>query len=453
MTSRGLVVFCALMLASCGKSSKETSRKEVFPQTFSNSVVELEKQVSSCSQKLFTIAELGFPSFQNAFIAWPQKDFSPLLQDIYLRDGKVIGDMRFGEIADWLKVKEGYRIETIRGSQPLFVCPEVTTYERETVEAAGLHAAYFIHKTNSKFTALVKDIKVEPVTVNIGPQYTESFLYEDNDGTVKKSSYFLSDNAFYAPSAHAISFLPHSTFMRAMNFKMNFFEVPMIAAHEYGHHLFQMIYKYDYVPGGVSHHQGCFGGDHLPKQHNKELKRLDLRKIKNEDVLNAYNEGFADLVAFYSLDENERGVRDVKCLEVSRDVRSSVFYDGQEKKFSEEAVRSFFSPYTESLGGSCETISFQGIHNFGAIFAHSADSFLSELTNSDDEKLLAVVEWVKFLRSSRKRYLLSSPERFFRSTMEEFVRLSLKRFDRKFDKTICQKIDNYFPSHELTECR
>lgn len=452
MNSLGMIVILSIFFTACGKKEVTSNTLTIHAQTYSNDAIPLKKQFLACQTSEFKtlVKELSFPSFQNADLRSASQNFSPLLQGIFIQDHKVISQTLYGEETDWLSAERGFYVENIKNPKNVFICPEEENYERESIEAAALNTSYYIKKTNLKFTSLAPEIDVTPITLNIAPLITQSYLYKGGDGNTYKDSSYMTDNAFYMPSQKSVTFLPHSKFLKAFQLKMNYWEVPMVASHEYGHHLFQMIYKHEYL-NTLHDHQGCFT---KPKKKKKLVltKSIDARKVKIDDVVNAYNEGFADLVSFYTLDPMERGVRNVKCLEVSRDVESAVFYNEKPKIFSQEAVRSFFSPYDENSSEVCEDISYQSIHAFGAVMAHSMNSFLSELTNSDDEKLLAVVEWVKFLRTERKKLLLAKPESYFKLTMDEFIRMSVNRFGADFDKALCQKIENIFPLNDITEC-
>lgn len=450
MRSLGKIVVFSFFLTACGEKQVKVPDYTISGQNYSNDAVVLKKQFSQCQSSKFKtlLRDFTFPSFQEAQIKSTSKDFSPMLEGIFLKNQNVISQTLYGEETDWLVADRGFYVESIKIPKDVFICPEEIEYERETVEAAALNASYFIRKTHLKFTSLISDISVSPIILNIGALITQSYLYKGGDGKTYKESSYMTDNAFYKPSNRSVTFLPHSRFFKAYGFKMNYWEVPMVAAHEYGHHLFQMIYKQDFLSSS-DHHKGCFGPAKVPRK-NSRNKSL-LRKVKVDDVVNAYNEGFSDLISFYTLDPAERGVDQVKCLEVTRDVNSPVFYDGKPKIFGKEALRSFFSPHSDP-NDSCEAASYQSIHNFGAIMAHSMDTFLSDFTNSDDEKLLAVVEWVKFQRIERKMLLLAKPENFFKLTLNEFIRMSLKRFEAEFDEENCKKIKNIFPENELTEC-
>ena len=281
----------------------------------------------------------------------------PYFQGINLRDGKVISKTVYGEESEIFMADSGLRIRTKVQPRDLQICPDETNYEKDTIESAALNSTYFIQKTNEKIRSIFPDLKISPITLSIAPLVIRSSITTDWSGETTKESMYITDNALYTPGAATITFLPHSKSVKERGFKMNFWEVPMVASHEYGHHIFESIYS------GQSSPMGCFGETHKPRTGRKSFDRT----VKHEDIMVSYNEGFADLVAFYTLEGKERDVQDVKCLEVSRDVESPVFYNGKPKIFNEEAMRTFFSPYVDYTNGTCEDHSYQDVHVIGAI--------------------------------------------------------------------------------------
>jgi hypothetical protein len=232
-----------------------------------------------------------------------------------------------------------------------------------------------------------------------------------------------------------------------MGYDTKYWEVPMIASHEYGHHLFEMIHR---TNKGPRHKPlSCFGNSMHAIQNGQDNIP---RNASISDVMDSYNEGFADLVAYYTLDSKERGLKGVKCLQVTRDVGSDSFFYGAPKHFSENALQSFFSFSVDNSISSCDEHNYQDTHVLGAIFAHSADVFLSELTDSDDEKLMAVVEWVGLLKNVEKKYQAKPAQAFLEASFSLFIRNSLEKFERKFDKNICLVLNDLYPELTLKEC-
>lgn len=436
-----------LFATACGKPVTNKSVEEKITETnFSNSPLPLKKQNVKCNSRTFmkTNASFGLHLFMEAKYVIEAKDIFPFLQGRNLRDGKVISNSVYGEEAELLISNEGMRVKVFKNPKDITLCPEVTEYEKETVESAALNTTYFINKTSNKIKSLFPEISIAPITLSIGPSVVRSFLTRNWAGELVKESMYMTDNAFYSPATSVITFLPHSKGMKDRGMKANFWEVPMVASHEYGHHVFQSIYKGALTP------LECYGSPRKKKSLNKSLK-LD-RTVKQEDVMTAYNEGFADLVAHYTLDSQERDVHDVKCLEVSRDVASPTFYNGKPKIFDEEALRSFFASYEDYTDGTCEDHSYQDVHVIGAIFAHNAEKFLGNFTSDNDEKLAAIVDWVKYLKAEKKTLILVTPRNFMKQTMTEFVKMSLDKFGKKLDAGNCKTVKEIYPQLELKEC-
>lgn len=436
-----------LLAAACGKpGTHQTPEEKIVQTTYANTPLPLKKQNVKCRSRMFnkSNAFFGLHLFMEAKSVVEAKDLFSFLRGTSLRDGKVISQSEYGEEAEIIFSSEGMQAKIFTKAKDITLCPEETNYKKDTVESAAMNATYFINKTNRKVSDLFPEIKMAPISLSIGPLILRSMVTRNWDGELEKQSMYMTDNAFYSPASASITFLPHSKLVKESGFKANFWEVPMVASHEYGHHVFQSIFK------GAMSPLECFGSTVKKKSFNKGLNLN--RSVKQEDVMTAYNEGFADLIAHYTLDPKERDVHDVKCLEISRDVASPVFYNGKPKIFDEEALRLFFASYNDYTNGTCEDHSYQDVHVIGAIFAHTADKFLGNFTNDNDEKLVAIVEWVKYLKAEKKKYLLATPQNFMKQTMTEFVKMSLTNFGKTLDAGNCKLVKEIYPQLEIDEC-
>lgn len=439
------------LLAGCGRTETKTliENELVYPTSYKNTPILLSLQNKQCLSNAFAPSQTFYHLhlFPEGKTGNQTHDFSPMLQGLFLRNGSVVADSLHGEKVEIFERNKTYIRNT---ASSIKLCPDEDGYLPETIESAALNTTYFINKSHHRFTTVIQDVAVSPVTLNITPAIIDSKIEKDFNGELSKKSEYRTDNAFYMPSIKAITFLPHSLEMQNLGMKINYWEVPFVASHEYGHHLFEMIFKDTQSLG--SDVANCFGHSKDTITKSDMNKSLNQRKVKINDVLNSYNEAFADLMAWYTLDPKERDVKGVKCLEISRDITSPTFLDGKPKAFNKEALQVFFSNYIDNSFRSCEVVSYQDTHILGAIFAHNADLFLTELTSSDDEKLQAVVAWAKELRRERKKYLLASAEKFLKETVTLFMRMSLERFDRKFDWEICNKIYKVYPELNIKEC-
>lgn len=390
------------VVSGCGVESSQYPRHRVLTTTYSDTPFALIKDFNRCAN-----------------------------EEAYLHDGKIIHSVLFAEESQILDTHAGERQRFLKKPQIVFLCPEEDSYKDNSVESSALQITKTIQKTFLFFTRVAPQLRISPVKVNLTP-------------LIFRRGSYLTDNASYRPSSSTITFLPHSLQHRHMSYSRNLWNVPMVAAHEYGHHLFENL------PGGKllpsDHQSSCFGNEESPEPSLKSF-----RSFSTKEVLTAFNEAFSDLVAFYSLSPSENNLDSVRCLEVSRDVESPRFYDGNPKIFDEAALRLFFSS-TRYLQLSCEQTSYQDVHTMGAIVAYSYNKFSGELTNSREEKLAALIEWVKFLKFEHRHRSHRNPEQFLRESFGELLRISAARLNRSFDENLCRLVDEIFPDLNLKEC-
>src|SRR5690606_25321093 len=208
--------------------------------------------------------------------------------------------------------------------------------------------------------------------------------------------------------------------------------------------LFQMIYQ-GHIESAGNH--SCFG--HLNEQEISN-KRIVYRTVKHSDIINAYNEAFADLVAFYTLGD-EYNLRGIKCLEYSRDVESEVFFDGSLKKFGERALDNFFST-TKIASRSCEAHNYQEPHILGAIFAYNADSYMNLFTSSREEKFKVLVNWLNYLKVNKEKHGELGTEEFLKETYRVLIQMATSRLGGEYTTRTCRKIYDSFPGLQMEEC-
>lgn len=407
-----LLIFLA---AGCGIESSRHPQEKILSTRYSNTPVPLKKDFQQC-----------------------------LDEENYLHDGKVIQSVLFGERSEILSTPYGDRIRFLEKPRMAFVCKEEQNYSDNSIEASALQITKTIRKASALFRKVAPEIQIPPVKINLTPMIVKTELIANSDGTISKLGSYLTDNAFYRPSTSTITFLPHSSQHYRFAILRNLWNVPVVSAHEYGHHLFEHLLEGDRLP--PADHSACFG------EEEKVSNLKSFRIITKKEVLTAFNEGFSDLVAYYSLSPSERDLTLVRCLEVSRDVSSPTFYDGNPKTFHQAALRSFFST-TRSMQLSCEDTSYQDVHTLGAILAWSYNKFSGELTDSREEKLAALIEWARFLGVEYRRWSNQNPENFLRTSFSELLRISATRLNRSFDENLCQVVDEIFPDLDLKECR
>ena len=424
----------------------------------------LETQTSSCTVPTFDPTNMSLPLqlFLNGARTTEARDLVGLITGnlVQNENSKVISDTFAGQDIEYV-VSDTFKVNNNSAGTKVLICPEETEYKANTVESAALNVTYFINKTYKKVSELLPTVQIDPVALKINPNIRETYVMPTANGAVTET-YYRTDNAYYQPSEKSITFLPHSKALRKTGFSMSFWEVPMVASHEYGHHIFQSIVfgtqTSATTPALMSKKSGlmggCFGDHETPSRKPKKNKIAQPRKVTLADVVGSYNEGFADLMSYYTLENNERGLSGVKCLEVSRDVNSATFFDGKPKNFSREAMASFFSTVEETARG-CEVTQYQGIHVIGSIFAYSANRFLNHLTDSKDDKLAVTLLWAQAIKTNAPYLVLYTPENLNRALFAMFVKAGVKKLNKSLDNAICADLEKIYPgmTPSLSECK
>lgn len=438
---------------SCGRPSsggRYDPFEKVISTQYSNEPVLLEKQNEKCKQTRFSAGNTHFllHLLLNGNRVSYAVDFVSLLQGNFLQDRDVILRSIYNEHLELQRIGDLTKSKVISEAMDINFCPEVDGYYQDSIESAALNASHFIKKTSTNFKEAVPDIFLSPITLNISPRIVNTSVERDEDGALFKKSSYLTDNAMYLPYSDTIVFLPQSKELKNRGYNMKFWEVPMVASHEYGHHIFKNIYG---ISRAGSVHK-CFESSKLKEKVPKKNKALALRRVNFDDVLTVFNEGFADLISFYTLSSKERSVRGVNCLQITRDVESSKLINGKRKVFSEENIESFFSPYPDYLNGGCYNPSLQEVHVQGAIFAHSAYKFFQHLNYDHSQALGSLVLWLNYLKDESARLKRMNPQDFFETALDNFFLMSLQKDYRPIDSEICKQIKSIYPNTHINEC-
>ncbi|WP_408097496.1 hypothetical protein ACJVC5_00895 [Peredibacter sp. HCB2-198] len=438
------VILLSVLVVACGdpSSNRKVPFENITVTNYSNVPLFPESQIVDCHSRNFADnIQFGLHLFLNGKSTFEYMNFSGLIHLSLIEDGQIIARTVYGEKVEIIRSPIQDRYIGIEGPKKVSLCADLDQYEQGTIESAALNAAYFISKTNAKFKTAVKDINIRPITLNISPSILQSNIVENYAGEKIKESSYWTDNALYTPLNESITFLPHSQEMRKMGLTVNFWEVPMIASHEYGHHIYQAIFPHS---RGLS--LGCF--DHLKKKTKPKNKSYGFRVVSMDDIMTAYNEAFADLISYYTLEEHERGVEGIMCLKVTRDVGSSVMINGKSKVITKSLIHSFFSFFEES--SSCDYPSYQEVHILGASLAFSMDQLMNSHTSSKEEKLRILVAWVKDLKANHKKYKELLPRKYFENTMTAFIEMNLKQFHDQDQG--CEAVKASFPGLEINGC-
>ena len=455
----------ALLVVGCGKKANEKSHavkpREVSATKLSQNPIILHssnKMKSACSVENYVDSQKNFnlALFVRGEEVQEERLFSGLIDGLLVRDigSKIITESHKGQsiVYTYTSTDDVISGDKKELSSPsiISICPDTVKYEKGTPESAALNATFYISKVNKKVSELLPAISIPAISVEVTPMIKKALSVIVKGEVVWSYEAYETDNAYYMPGANSITFLPHSEEFRKAGMNFSFWEVPMVAAHEYGHHIFNTLHPDNTAPTAL---KNCFGHFGILNE-NTETEEEEKRVVSNEDVLGGLNEGFADLISFYSLENNERGLKGVNCLQISRDVGSRVFADGKSKVFSAEALMDFFSEKSTPAVESCDVTNYQDIHIMGAIFATGADRFLTLSTDTKDQRLAIVLNWLQEMKLSSGRMSTLAPSEFLAESFKLFIETTVAKTDSKMDPAECDLAKEIYPGIEtrLTAC-
>ena len=448
------------LLASCGQGVRQvqstptvrTLLEPVMEAHVSKTPIFLQSQSNDCHSQFTADTSLDYSL--NLLLGGIQtrelRNFSGIITgDGELKgDGSIITSTTYGlYLEKTIDLNTGkYSKPHIRHTEakPVKVCSDQFEYDSKSVESAGLNAAYVISKTYRNILAAVPGLHIPPITVSITPK-----IKRVTKGTFQGQDFedeaYETDNAFYNPNTSEITFLPHSP-----SVSVKFWEIPMVGSHEYGHHIFSNIMtnlRKIYLPANR-----CFDN-----RQDFTTENLTNRKVTNFDVMMALNEGFADMISFYTLSDSERGVQGIDCLKINRDVNSAVFTNLEPKVFSSTVLNKFFTTDDDwVLNGEsgCNNPSYKSPHIIGAIFASNADRFMEKIGSTKQQRLQVLIAWIKAMNANLPSQTNVTPQIFLEESYQTFLKVMLEKFDKTFDQTICNQIGEFYPDlkSKIAEC-
>ncbi len=326
--------------------------------------------------------------------------------------------------------------------------------------------------------------------IGVEPQYTKDVKRLDQilklNGTKTQTATQTvttqTDNAFYSPfgdetlspSIYSISVIPQSLEAKQdglYNGKA-LWEFPVVFHHEYGHHIFQMLFGdstvlsyvnyLDYWSRNRNLHaiHGSLAGLNQDEDLAQKQERIGFLSGSGY-VFSSMNEGFADLFAYYSLGET-KGLFDISCFAQTREVSAAIMYGGIAKVWNEELWNETFD-ISKSIDADldankssktpieiCSTPSFDDIHIMGAVIAHTVDAAFDIVAQSRPNQASALLkagllmQWIQELRASDEVLELSSKHSLSR-VLNSALGTSLKALQGQNPEALCAVVASKFP--------
>lgn len=455
-----LIIICAISF-SCSKPEGSSSGVSKF-EFFSQSPIFPKVQKSLCdsyhnqsyantnlsailngARKSIEIFQGDYKIFSNNIVSAPfSKSIAGYKRDIDIEFTYNPSSSRADKDGYTVKVNRNIRSDGTNAK----VCPELTQIEPNTVENATLLVHYSINKTYSALSQ--NGISLSKIAFKIAPYMQRK--QKISGGPFDRPEYQFkggvkTDNASYNSENQEIVFLPQSKegIKAGLFGGIPLWEIPMVASHEYGHHAFNSIMSnYQDKRKETSAHL-CFDN-----QVDKNFASNDQSsKLTIDDMMGALNEGFADLVSYYSLSSAEASLKNITCMEESRDISFDHFKDKTKKEFSVEVIAIMTGKKYVQPSRRCHIPDFTEIHDLGAVFASITDKLFNKSNLNKSEKMSLLIKWLKRLNDDfSSNFSSTGIEEGFQAAYELLAKVLVDSGYESDSKELCQFIESKFAS-------
>ena len=442
----------AALLSSCGGSGGDSSdeSKNIIPYTtLSETPVTMTKSAKNCSFSTFGAGErkeFGIRMYNESIrgVGAYVLDYTNQIDGLLIKSvgGQPISSTNYGKktesiisatFNEWSDTYD-YSVGSEKVSsyaKALGVCPGDTYYGGYTFEGSALSWSYSVTKTFEAINAVMPEAKFKAVDMHISPLQKTVMKFDGGDADKVEYTAYKTDNAYYNPMDQSLTILPQSQEQKNQG-NLPFWEVPMVASHEYGHHVFTTLAmgsSNSSILGEMKIHN-CFETEQthaaISEMYNEQYAASGSASSRGEllsFIVGSINEGFADLISYYTLDNDERSVNGVGCFIKTRDVGSSEFGDGTKKDFRADVSTYMDLSYTVEKDQDCTTPDHQEIHSVGAIFASVVNRYLSSESLTKAQKLKVTLQYAKEL-GKMDELPTKTPSKFMLYSMEKIAELT-----------------------------
>ncbi len=488
----------SIIITSCSRSSGGGDGNDFIPQIRTTTPIFLKKDYPTCptiyAQSSNT--QLEIIKFFNGTTETQRVDFNALLTGNKLVDRKkaifleTLGDYKNEQIwiRKWNDETNEYEFADFKkdeaNGEQFEICKGAGSFSKDSLENAALNITNTISKTRASILAALPDMKIPPVIVRVIPKesYQEMYLNgpkakngdtenENGDKVFKDQKEYRTDNATWYNDGfnNYITFFPQSEeFKRKTGLVTPFWEMPMVGAHEFGHHIFDKIFPRESSTDHTFKRKRITNCMNSEMHHDLATQYFE-QKIQDDEervsggmfAYRSLHEGIGDLIAFYGLEKDGSSLKNVKCMEKSRDSDSKYFGDGTLKKIDQNVVRIMNSKeYLLPTSKNCAAPFFQDSHAIGAIFAHNFENIVSNYTNSRVTKLKILLLWgkeaskyqTKLNEMTSSRYIAEVTKVLFKTIYKEIGSANLLR-DCNLIKDLFYELNADFGSTEHMNCK
>lgn len=313
-------------------------------------------------------------------------------------------------------------LEMLTAPKNFKYCIDKSVIDNESsYENAAINILYPLRNFEKRFGAILWKMKIPKINIQVLPVYTQVKTSKVKKQKIRNRSHII-NNAMYFGAKDTLIFLPQGKSEgKAIPFdNVPLWKSPAVVMHEYAHHVFNhVVIKNNSSIVGHGDSGLCMDTREFTGINKREKDAGERRARTKEDTIEAINEGFADLFAYYGAGE-KRFFEKMGCMERTRDIQSNLFLSYERKVLSTSVLNTFLDE-KKVTSEYCELkINFQDPHMIGAILAHGFFKLLESTNLTSYYKLQAITDWTKGLRDIYDNS--SNPEELLKKSIESFYK-------------------------------
>ena len=269
---------------------------------------------------------------------------------------------------DWVNYNEGH---------PLVVCDTQSRFERESYEGIAMTSLYYLEKALVQYGRSI-DLSIPPVLLEILPTYSSVYDIPDKiTGEMVPTATYMTHNLAYFPGKNKIAVFPESEkYQPIYAQKGHLWESAFALAHEAAHHIEHLLTAHS------MRQPALLWNPFLHQYKTAPFTPLQGQQA-SADTLTSLSEAFADLLAFYAIDEDSESITSLYGLGDNRNVKDRYFHfsDGQyEKRLDHQTLNKLFNIKEYDFQVSKKEFRI-GPHEVGSIIAHILYEVIEILTS------------------------------------------------------------------------
>jgi|GEM_PF-5869731 len=362
------------------------------------------------------------------------------------------------------------------------LCLSEGNYPEESIEYVALSLLYqldrskdFVHKSLNKGISNVS-LLVHPYFRDfISSEKTQSgeeiffrYLTDNASFYQLENDYFQESMILMPPQSLEVVDGANSLGREVLYKGIPLWSFPFVSAHEYGHHVFQ-----EFIGAKLPHELTSLmkkaKSNHIHHFENTSISTsgaassLELtQKEKVRRMVLFVEESFADLFAYYSVENKYRTFKDVNCFENLREIDKDYFkirYTREDKKLDSKLLQSYSEDNEIIPREICEANS-TNPYRLSSVASFIIHKFSSRLLDSDEKEFRFVYKFYSsFLENKKNLKLVETGDvkSFVVSFYMNFFHQIKKMEPRKDNlQSLCEMAKKYVPAlreNQISMCR